>query len=142
MKEPTQMSNGALGEDLERGLLRDLERQRLDRIQLLRAHKRVELQVSLTARPGNSSDRSGVVFQGQTADISAGGTKAFFSAPLLPGDVYRITFDDQQLGLPMIFARCIRCLLIREDHFEIGLQFFTKIAVGEKAAPDSDDLLA
>jgi len=40
------------------------------------------------------------------------------------GDIYWLTFDKTELKLDNLFARCLRCRLIREDAYEAGFKFF------------------
>jgi hypothetical protein len=53
--------------------------------------------------------------------------------PLLVGDVYRLQFERNTLDLPLTFARCVRCRLVREDAFEVGFAFFSAICLPEEA---------
>ena len=64
-----------------------------------------------------------------------------FPIPAMVGDIYRLTFDKELLDVPTIFARCLRCRLIREDSFEAGFAFFTKIKLPQVAQGPKDDLL-
>jgi hypothetical protein len=49
------------------------------------------------------------------------------SQPMLVGDVYQLRFAKGELDLPIVYARCLRCRLVREDAFESGFVFFEKI---------------
>ena len=66
-----------------------------------------------------------------TRDISSGGTGILSPIPLTAGDVYRLTFNPAQLDLPMTFARCMSCSLVREGVFNVGFKFFTTITLPE-----------
>ena len=67
--------------------------------------------------------------KGVTGDISEGGCSVLLPIPVPVGDVFRLHFDRSQLDLPMTFARCLRCRLVREDAFEAGFVFFKAIAL-------------
>ena len=92
-------------------------------------------------RPGNSSELTAPKLQGITADISRGGCRATFPLPVGVGDVYRLHFESQQLHLSLVFARCVRCRLLRENAFVAGFQFFTEISLPENLNRQPDDLL-
>ena len=51
------------------------------------------------------------------------------SRPVLVGDVYQLHFAKGELDLPILYARCLRCRLVREDAFEAGFAFFEKIVL-------------
>jgi len=54
-----------------------------------------------------------------------------FPIPLIVGDTYRLSFENEPLDLPLVFARCSHCQLIKEDVYEAGLAFFTPIQLPE-----------
>ena len=126
---------------LQLELLKDLERQSADHIQKLRAHDRLDIRIRIVVEPGNSSDRSGLRIQGFTDDVSEGGCRAVLPVPIHVGDVFRIHFDKAHLDLPLVFARALRCRLLREDAFEIGFRFFSSISLSNQK-DDDRDLLA
>lgn len=129
-------------EELDMELLKDLEQQSADHIRKLRTHERLDIRIRIVVQPGNSSDRSGLRIQGFTDDISQGGCRAVLPVPIHVGDVFRINFDKQHLDLPLIFARCLRCRLLREDAFEIGFKFFTQVTLSSSQKQErADDLL-
>jgi len=117
---------GGLGAELEQELLNDLEKQSLAQIRKLRKHQRFEIRVPVVLRPGNSSSREEPL-HGTTIDVSDGGCMLQFPRPIGVGDVYQLTIEDERLDLPVIFARCRRCRMVREDSFEAGFSFFTSI---------------
>lgn len=129
MDNPLERDANVLPDELDAQLLQELERQSIREIQKLRAHERFELRTALEVLPANASDRSGFAAQGHTEDISQGGCKAIFPIPIGVGDVYRLKFDKQVLDLPVVHARCLRCIHLREDAFEAAFQFFTPIAL-------------
>ena len=91
---------------------------------------------------GNSSELLNYKVQGVTGDISAGGCQAMFPIPIKVGDVYRLTFDAEQLDLPLIFARCLRCRLLQEDAYKASFAFFTTIKLPETVTDQaSSDLI-
>ena len=125
---------------VDESLIADLERQSIEQIRHLREHERVQTKVRLVLQPGDSSRSRELRLQGVTADISEGGCSAVFPLPVMVGDVYRLQFDPKQIELPMVFARALRCRLVREDAFEVGFRFFSKVELPKRAA-DGDDLL-
>ncbi len=70
-------------------------------------------------------------------DVSRNGCRLTSPIPLQVGDVFRIAFDREELDLPLAFGRCTRCRLIREDSFDVGLEFFGPIELPEDK-PDFD----
>ena len=115
-------------------LLGELERNTSEEIRRRRSHFRVEVKARITIQPGNASDLAKLKTQGTTGDLSEGGCRALFPLPVRVGDVYRLSFDERRIDLPITFARCLRCRLLREDAFEVGFAFFVPIPLPENLA--------
>ena len=128
-------------EELDFELMMDLERQKMDEIRKMRSHERVEVQVAVQVRPGNASEHATAPIRATTNDVSQGGCALISPVPLGVGDIYRLSFDRKKLDVPVVFARVLRCRLLREDAFEIGLAFFTEISLGQATAPAKKNLL-
>jgi hypothetical protein len=81
----------------------------------------------VTLQPGSTSQRSEISpITGTTRETSSTGFSAILTVPPLVGDVYLSDIE----GAPTeanVFARCIRCRLIREDAFEAGFVFFSDL---------------
>ena len=121
------------------GALAELEQSSQENVTRLRAHERLQIRIGVTVQPGNSSERSRSGLECVTADISDGGCMALSPRPLIPGDVYWLTFDPARLAIGSLFARCMRCRLISEDAFEVGFRFFAAAKIVD-AVKNSDDL--
>lgn len=117
-------------------ILNELEKNRPDEIRKKRTHFRVAVKAALTLQAANSSDMLSYKIQGVTGDISESGMGALFPIPQRVGDVYRLVFNRSELDLPLIFARCVRCRLIREDAFETGFLFFSQIGLPSNLTAD------
>lgn len=115
-------------------LLGELERNTSDEIRAQRQHFRVAIKAPVILRPGGLSDFGKFRLQGVTGDVSQGGCLCLFPLPIAVGDVFRLEFDQAVIGIPMTFARCVRCILLREDAFEAGFAFFAPIRMPEYAA--------
>ena len=122
------------------GILQDLERQTSDKIRQQREYNRITMRAKVTLQSGNSSELLDYKITGVTGDISEGGCGAVFPIPVTVGDVYRIQFDREQLNLPLVFARCLRCKLIREDAYEAGFRFFTKLSLSKRDSQPPSEL--
>ncbi|MEK6797389.1 MAG: PilZ domain-containing protein [Planctomycetota bacterium] len=122
-------------------VLRDLERNTPSEIRRQRAHFRLAVRAGVVVQPGNASEMMKLRVQGVTGDVSEGGCSILSPIPLRVGDVYRLQFDRQLLNLPLTFARCVRCRLVREDAFEAGLAFFVSITLPEEMASASESSL-
>jgi hypothetical protein len=109
------------------GLLRELEQQTPEAIRRQRSSERASIKIGVSIAPANASQAGEGAMDGVTGDISTGGCGLMTSRPLRVGDVYRLTFEKGEVDLPTVFARCLRCRLIREDAFESGFAFFTKV---------------
>lgn len=120
-------SNDPQGPDGSGELLSELERNTRREIHTQRGQERLEIKAKLIVRPGNTSSLSEFSVQGVTGDISEGGCRALMPVPLGVGDIYRLTFDQTMFDLPLVFARCVRCRLIREDAFEVGCTFLSPL---------------
>ncbi|MGP1273040.1 MAG: PilZ domain-containing protein [Phycisphaerales bacterium] len=123
-------------------LLRELESQTPEAIRRQRSSERASAKIGVRIAPGNASDADRPALEGVTGDISTGGCRLMSARPLLVGDIYRLTFDRGEFDLPTVFARCVRCRLVREDAFESGFAFFTKVELASpEAAAASNGLL-
>ncbi len=129
MSKKNENGGSSVLDDFGFDLVSDIERQSMDSIRKLRAHERLEVRLNIIVAPGNSSDTSRFKVKGVTGDISEGGSRVLLPLPLTPGDIYRVEFDKAQADLPLVFARCMRCRLVRENTFEAGLAFFNKISL-------------
>lgn len=112
-------------------LVEELAENTPEELRRKRSNFRLAIKASVIAQPGNASDLTKFKIKGLSGDLSEGGFAAVFPLPLRVGDVYRIQFDRTRVDLPLIFARCVRCRLIREDAFEAGFAFFAKISLPE-----------
>ncbi len=137
MKDPADILPDGL--DLE--MLSDLQRQSREQITKLRKHARWEIQVPVTIKPGNASASPACHISGTSVDFSAGGWMGHFSTPVPVGDVFSMQLQSEVLDLPMVFMRCLRCKLVREDVFEAGFSFFNPIMLPDDESKDGGQLL-
>jgi hypothetical protein len=107
--------------------LAELERNTPAEIIKSRGTARLQIKSKVIAQPGNSGDRRKIRIQGITGDISSGGCQILFPVPLRVGDIYWLTYDKDELQINSMFARCLRCRLIREDAYEAGFKFFEPV---------------
>ena len=121
--------------------LADLERNKSDVVKRARSTRRIQIKSKVVAQPANSGDRLDFKVQGTTGDISAGGCQILFPIPLRVGDVYWLTFDKTKVNVDAVFARCLRCRLIREDAYEAGLKFFELIDISAASKHNDSDAL-
>ena len=128
-----------LGQNDLIGALAELEQSSTENVARLRAHERLSVRIPLTVQPGNSSERVRQGLECVTADISDGGCMVLAPRPLIPGDVYWLTFDAERLAIGSLFARCMRCRFISEDTFEVGFRFFAPAKIVD-AIRNPDDL--
>jgi hypothetical protein len=110
-------------------LLHELEQNTPDEIRARRKHFRFEVKATVTLQPGNVSDMLKLRMQGTTGDLSEGGCRVLFPLPVRVGDLYRLEFEQAKLPLPVMFVRCMRCILLREGAYEAGFMFFTPLAL-------------
>ena len=142
MKNKASANKTSQGDDIDLDLIKDLERQSVDEIRKLRAHERVDSKIRLMIQHGDSSRLSEMRAQAYTSDISSGGCCAVSTTTITVGDIYRLSFDRKQLDAPLVFARCVRCRLLREDAFEAGFAFFSPISLSNSDETSKDDLLS
>ncbi len=129
MFEDLEKSSGNVNAEDGFELLQELGRNTTDEVRRQRAHFRVSIKAALWLQPANASDVLKFKVKGVTGDISEGGCSTLFPIPALVGDIYRLTFDKDMIDLPLTFARCLRCRLIKEDAFEVGFLFFRPICL-------------
>jgi hypothetical protein len=114
-------------EDYE--LVSELERNIPEEIRKRRLHFRYTIKVPVTLQSGNASQLLNSKVQGITRDISSGGLGAIFPVPVNVGDIYRLEFDPSDIDLPLSFARCVSCALVREGAFSSGFKFLQNIVL-------------
>ncbi|MBN2448012.1 MAG: PilZ domain-containing protein [Phycisphaerae bacterium] len=110
-------------------MLKELEQNTPEEIRRQRTHFRVQIKARITITPANTSAACEWRMQGTTGDLSEGGCRALLPAPIMVGDVYRLEFDRTQLDLPLTFVRCVRCLMLAEERFEVGFRFFSLVSL-------------
>lgn len=89
----------------------------------MRSSGRIEIRCKVVVRSGNASQRDMPPWEGTTADVSKGGCQIVLNRPLWVGDYFLLEFEKEHLDVPATMARCLRCRLINEDAFEIGMKF-------------------
>ena len=134
---PSDKSNESGFDDWAHTLLTELEQQTPEAIRKQRTNERHEIRCGVNVRPGNASDSHKPAVEAVTGDVSSGGCQVMSSLPLCVGDVYKLEFEKGELDLPTIYARCLRCRLVREDAFESGFAFFTPVKLEEMKTADS-----
>ena len=138
MFDQTDDSAGKLSSDEAFNLLRELEGSTTEEIRRQRAHFRLAIKAGVILQSGNASELLTFKVKGVTGDVSEGGCSGLFPIPPRVGDIYRLHFDRQALDLPLTFARCVRCRLVREDAFEAGFAFFKTICLPDNVAAQTD----
>ncbi len=141
MRRPIQPKPKSKEADIDVELLKDLERQSIEEIQKLRAHERRDTRVDITVRPGNASEHAAAPIKATTNDVSAGGCAMVSPVPVGVGDIFRLEFDRSKLDVPLVFARCVRCRLLRETVYEVAMAFFTPISLSDSKQDTKQDLL-
>jgi len=141
MFEESTPTIGPLDDDEAFVLLNELSANTPEELQRQRADFRLTIKAGVILQPGNASHLMKLKIKGVTGDISAGGCNAVFPLPTHVGDIYRLQFDRQALDLPLLFVRCVRCRLVREDAFEAGFSFFNKISLPENASTSEESTL-
>lgn len=139
MKQPQRPPEAR---EIDQDLLAELEQQSLQEIRKVRRHERLEAKLDLIVSVGNGSDRTTPSIDGYTRDLSAGGCRAILEHAPTVGDVYRVQVKDPKGTYPVMFARCLRCALVRENAFDCGFMFFSSLELGDSASPSmGTDLL-
>lgn len=137
--EPT--GDGSLNQDQAFELLQELGRSTSTEIQRQRAHFRRVIKAGVVLQGGNASDLLKFRLKGVSGDISEGGCSVLLPLPPRVGDIYRLEFEREIIDLPLIFARCVRCRLVREDAFEAGFAFFKPIVLPTRAGRTGEALV-
>ena len=131
-------SASKLNSDEAFNLLQELEGSTTEEIRRQRAHFRLAIKAGVILQSGNASGLLDFKVKGVTGDVSEGGCSGLFPIPPRVGDIYRLQFDRQVLDLPLTFARCVRCRLVREDAFEAGFAFFRTICLPDNVGVVND----
>ena len=117
-------------------MLQELSANTPEELRLQRAHFRLTIKAGIVLQAANASELLNYKVKGVTGDVSQGGLSAVFPIPVRVGDVYRLQVDPATLDIPLTFARCVRCRLVREDAFEAGFAFFADICLPENCSVD------
>ena len=118
----------------------EMEQNTPEQLKKRRSHARIAVQAKVIAQPASTSHRNRFQTQGVLGDISRGGCLILFADPLLVGDIYRLSFDRSTLDVEPVFARCLRCRLVKEDAFEAGFSFFRPIDLSTLQQGSGDGL--
>lgn len=137
MAEAQKTSN----EELELDIVKDIENQSVEQLRKKRLHERLTIRTKVLLRPGNASEMHTMKVQGITRDLSNGGCLSMFPVAVQVGDIYRLEFSAENIDLPVVFARCLRCRMIHEQAFEAGFSFFNQISLPSAEGTGGDDLL-
>ena len=62
-----------------------------------------------------------------TVDVSDCGCLLISPFPAIVGDIYWLEFSDTHLRVGSLFARCMRCRMVSEGAFELGIKFMVPI---------------
>ncbi len=138
MFDDFQNPNTSLDADSAFDLLQELGKNTAEEVRQQRAHFRLAIKISVVLQAGNSSEMLKFKVQGVTGDISQGGCSGLFPIPVGVGDIFRLQFDKSSFALPLTFARCVRCRLVREDAFEAGFAFFKPICLPENVQTEQE----
>ena len=141
MLDDSNESLGVSQQDDVFAVLQELEANTPEEIRRQRAHFRLSIKAAVILQCGNTSQLMSLKVKGVTGDVSQGGCSVLLPIPIQVGDIYRVQFDRKMLELPLTFARCVRCRLVREDAFEAGLAFFTPIELPEQVASEKGSAL-
>ena len=96
-----------------------------------RANERIEVRAKVLIRPANPSQQHQNCIESVTADISSSGCMLLAPRAILPGDLFHLTFFDSLRRINPQFARCLRCRMIQEDAYEIGIRFLQNVPLRE-----------
>lgn len=109
--------------------INDLAANTQDEVQARRFANRLELNCATKLVPGNVSSRDGTEFDGKCRDVSDNGCRLVLSRPLIVGDIYLIEIDSPTFRGDLVFGRCVRCHMLREDTFDCGLNFLSPVSI-------------
>ena len=96
-----------------------------------RGRTRLSVEIAVVIQRGDASRRGEMRISAATSDVSTNGCKLLAPTPVLPGDIYWLSFADNEAGIGNVMARCIRCHMIREGAFEMGMTFFDEIDLSD-----------
>ncbi len=111
--------------------LKELEVSSQSAVMQKRTQSRVSIEIDVTIQPGDSSRRNELAISAATSDLSNTGCRLLSPGPVLPGDIYWLKFAANEAGIGSSMARCVRCHMIREGAFEIGMTFFNEIDLSD-----------
>lgn len=113
-----------------------------NRVQSRRVNNRIELDCAVKVEPANSSERGNFVIEGRCRDLSPTGGRLVLDRPMMVGDIFFLHFQGEQFNLDSSFIRCMRCHLVREGQFEIGISFLSPFDLSAIQAPQTTNAVA
>jgi hypothetical protein len=116
--------------ELDLDLLQKIENLALEQVCKLRMHERVEARVPVRLDAANRDDSVPSV-KGVTQDLSPGGCRAIMRAAPHVGDIFRLEIELEKDAGQTLYARCLRCALLRDDAFDVAFQFLSELALPE-----------
>lgn len=119
----------------------DLEANTKEKLATRRYSNRLELNCAAKLLPGNVSGRDGTEFNGKCRDVSNRGCRLVLTQPLVVGDIYLIQLDSTSFSGDLVFGRCVRCHMLREDTFDCGLNFLSPVSLDSGQAKQADQTL-
>ena len=117
--------------------LSELENNTSEAIVAQRSSERLEIQTKVIIRNGNASQRHVFAIEAVTADVSNGGCMVLMPRPIMAGDLFWMSFDDSQVRIGSLLARCMRCRMVREDAFEAGFRFMNDVDLSSAVVSQS-----
>lgn len=111
--------------------LKELELSSRSAITHKRDRTRVSVEIDVSVQRGDSSRRHEMTISAATSDVSTNGCRLLSPGPVLPGDIYWLVFAENSAGVGSVMARCVRCHMVREGAFEIGMRFFEELDLSE-----------
>lgn len=92
----------------------------------MRQHERRDADHDLYLAHANGAGP--LVARGTLMDLSKGGFRADLDAPAGVGDVYQaVLVESEEVQVDPRFARCLRCSVGTEGHYEASFQFLAPI---------------
>ena len=122
MKDSQGIDDGDMFE-----LFSALEQQISDNERARRAAERRLIRMYVQVQRCGDEHTGAATFRAALGDISETGCRLMLDRPGLVGGAYRIHFNPEVLDLPVCYGLCVRCTLVHESRFEMGVRFFNEV---------------
>jgi hypothetical protein len=123
-------NDDTISEQQQQQLLDDLELRCQTNVAAVRDACNTRTRVRIVVRAGNICDRSEVLTELVTSEVSTVAMTGIGQQPLMVGSLFYLQFDRASLDVSPALAICDRCTLLGDNSFELRFRFTQAVELG------------